>query len=135
MQYFIYLMVTALTIFFIVEIRRILKRSKKTVELMDKYWSDKHNPQLIDEIFDFVSKERRLSKIVKNYDANRDDFAMLYSKLLLWADFRKYNRFIPITSFFYAGALEYLLSHKDDPAKTLTQKMLDYFHILLVKNF
>ena len=122
-------MATMLTVWFIVEIRCMLKRSKKTVELIDKYWNDKHSPQLIDEIFDFVSNERRLAKIIDKYGADRGDFAALYGKLLLWADFRKYNRFIPITSFFYAGALEYLLSHKNDDAKSLTQKMLDYFHI------
>ena len=129
MQYFLYIMVAALTIFFILEIRRSLHRSKKAVELIDKYWLNKQSPQLIDEMFDFAVKDRRLSKIVAKYNADRDDFAMLYDKLMSWADFRKYNRFIPITSFFYAGALEYLLSHKDDDAKSLTEKMLNYFHI------
>ena len=129
MQYFLYVMVAALTIFFILEIRRSLRRSKKTVELIDKYWLDKNSPQLIDEMFDFAVKDRRLSKIVEKYNANLDDFAMIYKKLLTWGDFRKYNRFIPITSFFYAGALEYLLSHKNDDAKSLTEKMLNYFHI------
>ena len=129
MQYFLYMIVTLLTIFFILEIRRSLRRSKKTVELIDKYWLNKKSPQLVDEIFDFANNDRRLSKIVKKYNADRSDFALLYNKLLTWADFRKYNRFIPITSFFYAGALEYLLSHKNDNAKTLTEKMLNYFHI------
>ena len=129
MQYFLYIIVAALTIFFVVEIRRSLQRSKKTVELIDKYWQDKLNPQLIDEMFEFAIKDRRLSRIVKKYNATQNDFAIIYQKLLTWADFRKYNRFIPITSFFYAGALDYLLSHKDDDAKTLTEKMLNYFHI------
>ena len=129
MQYFLYILVTALTIFFVIEIRRSLYRSKKTVELIDKYWQDKLNPQLISEMFDFASQDRRLSKIVKKYGANSDDFTILYKKLFTWADFRKYNRYIPITSFFYAGALEYLLSHKNDDAKSLAEKMLNYFHI------
>ena len=129
MQYFLYIIVAALTIFFVVEIRRSLQRSKKTVELIDKYWQDKLNPQLIDEMFEFAIKDRRLSRIVKKYSATQNDFAIIYQKLLTWADFRKYNRFIPITSFFYAGALDYLLSHKDDDAKNLTEKMLNYFHI------
>ncbi|MBR2180232.1 MAG: hypothetical protein IJ862_07570 [Selenomonadaceae bacterium] len=129
MQYFLYIMVAALTIFFIFEIRRSLRRSKKTVELIDKYWLNKTSPQLIDEMFDFAINDRRLSKIVAQYNADRSDFELVYKKLLTWADFRKYNRFIPITSFFYAGALEYLLSHKNDDAKMLTEKMLNYFHI------
>ena len=119
----------ALTIFFIIEVRRSLNRSKKTVELIDKYWNDKNSPALIDEMFEYALNDRRLSKIVKKYNANKDDFAMIYKKLLLWGDFRKYNRFVPITSFFYAGALDYLLDHKTDDAKSLTQHMMNYFHI------
>lgn len=129
MQYFLLVALIALTIFFIVEIRRALNRSKKTVELIDKYWNDKKNPQLIEEMFNFALNDRRLSVVVKKYDADINDFSALYEKLLLWGDFRKYNRFIPITSFFYAGALEYLLDHKDDDARSLTQKMMNYFHI------
>ena len=119
----------ALSIFFIIEIRRSLTRSKRTVELIDKYWNDKNSPKLIDEMFEYALNDRRLSKIVKKYNADKNDFAALYKKLLLWADFKKYNRFVPINSFFYASALEYLLSHKNDDAKSLAQKMLNYFHI------
>ena len=118
-----------LTIFFVVEVRRSLNRSKKTVELIDKYWNDKNSPALIDEMFEYAINDRRLSKIVKKYNATKDDFSMIYKKLLLWGDFRKYNRYIPITSFFYAGALDYLLEHKNDDAKSLTQHMMNYFHI------
>ena len=119
----------ALSIFFVIEIRRSLTRSKRTVELIDKYWNDKNSPLLIDEMFEYALNDRRLSKIVKKYNADKDDFAAIYQKLLLWGDFRKYNRFVPITSFFYAGALEYLLSHKDNDAKSLTQCMMNYFNI------
>lgn len=118
-----------LTIFFVTEIQRSLKRSKKSVELITRYSDDKKNPQLIDEIFEFVVNERRLSKIVKKYNADKKDFTALHNKLLIWGDFRKYNRYIPITSFFYASALDYLLSHKDDDPKSLTQRMMNYFHI------
>ncbi len=129
MEYFLLVALFILNIFFVFEIRCYLNRSKKAVELIDKYWNDKKNPQLIDEIFEFVINENRLSKIVKKYNADKEDFAALYKKLLIWGDFRKYNRYIPITSFFYASALDYLLSHKDDEAKSLTQKMMNYFHI------
>ena len=129
MQYFLYLILIVLIIFFVVYIRRSLKRSKKTVELIGKYWNDKKNPQLIDEIYDFVTNDPRLSRVVTKCNADKSDIAKLYKKLLLWGDFKKYNRFIPINSFFYASALEYILMHKDDDAKSLTQKMMNYFHI------
>ena len=129
MEIFLILLLIALTIFFVLEIRRSLKRSKRTVELINKYWNDKKSPQLIDEIFDFITKDRRLSLIIKKYNADKNDIKALYKKLLIWGDFRKYNRFVPITSFFYAGALDYLLQHKDDDAKSLTMKMMNYFNI------
>ena len=129
MQYFFLIMLAALTVYFITEIRRSLKRSKKTVELIDKYWLDKHNPQLIDEMFEFAINDRRLSKIINKYNADKKDISKLYDKLLIWGDFRKYNRFVPINSFFYASSLDYLLSHKNDDAKSLTQKMMNYFNI------
>ena len=118
-----------LTIFFVTEIQRSLKRSKKSVELIIKYADDKKNPQLIEDIFEFVNHEKRLSKIVKKYNADKNDFEALHEKLMIWGDFRKYNRYIPITSFFYVSALDYLLEHKDEDPKILTQKMMNYFHI------
>ena len=129
MENFLFVVLILLTIFFFIEIRRSLLRSKKTVELIDKYWNDKNSPMLIQEIFLFATNDRRLSSVVNKYNASQSDFSNIYKKLLLWGDFRKYNRFIPITSFFYAGALDYLLSHKDDDAKSLTQHMMNYFHI------
>lgn len=125
----IFIFLIILTIFFVMEIKRSLKRSRKSVELIIKYADDKQNPQLIDEIFEFVINEQRLSKIVKKYSADKNDFATLHEKLMIWGDFRKYNRYIPITSFFYASALNYLLEHKNEDPKVLTQKMMNYFHI------
>ena len=60
MNYFLIVAVIVLTIFFVIEIRRSLSRSKKTVELIQKYINDKKNPQLIDEMFQFAINDRRL---------------------------------------------------------------------------
>ena len=119
----------ALTIFFVVEIRRTLRVSGKAVELIEKYLSDRNKDELINAIFEFVMKDRRLRKIVEKHSVTRDDFARLHDKLLMWGDFRKYNRYVPITSFFYASSLNYLLEHRADDAKSLTQEMMNYFHI------
>lgn len=129
MQYFLFSLLIALTVLFVIEIKRSLRRSRITVELINKYSSDKKNPQLIEDIFNFIINDRRLSTIIQKHNANQSDIKALHDKLLIWGDFRKYNRYIPITSFFYAGALEYLLSHKNDDAKSLTQRMMNYFHI------
>ena len=63
------------------------------------------------------------------YGATREDFTKLHRKLMMWGDFRKYNRYVPITAFFYASALDYMLEHKDDDAKSITMQMMNYFHI------
>ncbi len=119
----------ALTIFFAVEIRRSLRRSSRSVALINKFLSDRDSQSLIDAIYEYALDDRRLKKIVEKYGADREDFARLHEKLMVWGDFRKYNRYVPITSFFYAGALNYLLEHKNDDAKSLTQKMMNYFNI------
>ena len=119
----------ALTIFFVTELRRSLRRSSRSVELINRFLIDHDSRTLIDDIYDYALNDRRLKKIVSKYGAGREDFAQVHEKLMIWGDFRKYNRYVPITSFFYASALEYLLEHKDDDAKSLTMKMMNYFHI------
>ena len=119
----------ALTIFFVTEIRRSLRRSSRSVALINKFLSDHDTQSLIDQMYEYALDDRRLKKIVAKYGAERSDFLRLHEKLMIWGDFRKYNRYVPITSFFYAGALNYLLEHKDDDAKSLTEKMMNYFNI------
>ncbi|MBR1579315.1 MAG: hypothetical protein IJ668_02310 [Selenomonadaceae bacterium] len=119
----------ALTIFFATEIRRSLRRSSRSVELIDKFLSDRNEAELIDALYEYATGDRRLKKIVANYGATREDFTKLHRKLMMWGDFRKYNRYVPVTSFFYASALDYMLEHKDDDAKSITMQMMNYFHI------
>ena len=54
---------------------------------------------------------------------------MLFQKLLLWANFKKGRRFVPISAFFFAGSLAYLLRNKDAEPKRLAMKMMNFFHI------
>ena len=103
--------------------------SKKSVALIAKYENDKKNPQLIKDIFNTISKDYYLGNILKKNKADINDITNLHKKLMKWGDFRKYNRYIPITSFFNKTTLQYLLEHKDDDAKSLTEKMMNHFHI------
>ena len=129
LEIFLLMASIALTIFFVTEIRRSLRRSSRSVELINKFLSDKNEVELIDALYEYATEDRRLKKIVSKYGAGKEDFTQLHRKLMLWGDFRKYNRYVPITSFFYASALDYLLEHKDDDAKSLTMHMMNYFHI------
>ena len=128
MNIFLDILLVALVIYFVFAIRRTLKMSRASVALIKKYENDKLNPQLIEEIFAAISDDVLLSRILRRHNATTKDISRLHAKLMKWGDFRKYNRYVPITSFFNVHTLEYLLEHKNDDAKSLTQKMMNHFH-------
>ena len=129
MQYFLIIILITATIIFIGGTYRALKMSKKSVALIEKYENDKNNPVLIQEIYESLREDFWLNKILKENNATIDDIKVLHKKLMKWGDFRKYNRYVPITSFFNVTALKYLLKHKNDDSKSLTEKMMNHFHI------
>ena len=128
MNIFLDILLIALVIYFVYAIRRTLKMSRASVALIEKYQNDKLNPQLIEDIFNEISSDALLKRILKRHNATQKDISRLHAKLMKWGDFRKYNRYVPITSFFNVHTLEYLLEHKNDDAKSLTQKMMNHFH-------
>ena len=128
MNIFLNVMLIALVAYFIFAIRRTLRMSKISVGLINKYENDKNNPQLIEEIFSAISSDVLLKRILKRHNATQRDISRLHAKLMKWGDFRKFNRYVPITSFFNVSTLEYLLEHKNDDAKSLTEKMMNHFH-------
>ena len=128
MNIFLDVLFVALVAYFIFAIRRSMRMSKASVALIEKYENDKHNPQLIDDIIAAINSDVLLSRILKQHNATRHDIDRLHSKLMKWGDFRKYNRYVPITSFFNVHTLDYLLEHKNDDAKSLTEKMMNHFH-------
>lgn len=128
MQIFFTVLLAAVAIIFFCGTFRAFKMSKKAVALIEKYANDKKNPTLAEEIFHEIQKDFFLRRILTKHNATVEDIAELHKKLLKWGDFRKYNRYIPITSFFNTSALKYLLQHKDDDAKSLTMKMMNIFH-------
>ena len=128
MDIFMDIVFVALVIYFILSIRRSMRMSKASVRLIKKYEKDKRNPKLIDEIFSSLNDDALLKRILKRHNASKRDISKLHAKLMKWGDFRKHNRYVPITSFFNVSTLEYLLEHKDDDAKALTEKMMNHFH-------
>lgn len=129
MSYVVSLLMLLLIGAFLWEMRHSMHRSSESVRLIEAYMDDLDNPKLIEEIHTYCKSDFKLRRILKKHSATEEDIAQLYRKLLIWGNFRKYNRFIPITSFFYAYSLNYLLSHKDGDPKELTQKMMTFFHI------
>lgn len=129
MNFIFIFFLAVITIIFLLGTRRALTMSKISVGLIEKYEHDKNNPRLIEEIFETLSKDFFLARIMKKNSATKNDIDLLHKKLMKWGDFRKYNRYIPITSFFNVSALNYLLQHKNDDAQSLTKKMMNQFHI------
>lgn len=111
------------------ELWRQLKKSNTVRRLIDTYEHDTENPKLIEEMYDFCSKDRKLKKIVQKYNATPEDFDMLYHKLLIIGNFRKINRFVPISSFFAVYTLDYLLSHQDEDYFKMTKRMMNFFNV------
>ena len=128
MQIFFTLLLILIVAIFLAGTFRAYQMSKKSVTLIEKYEDKKNNPQLIEEIFFAISQDFFLRRILTKHNATIDDIAKLHKKLLKWGDFHKYNRYVPITSFFNRTTLDYLLTHKDDDAKSLTTKMMNHFH-------
>ncbi len=108
---------------------RQVRKLNKINYLINTYEHDLENPKLIDEMYDFCLKDRKLKKIMKKYNPTKEDFNRLYHRLLVWGNFRKYHRFIPISSFFAVYPLEYLLTHQELDDKALCMRMMNFFHI------
>ena len=124
-----WLIVIVLCLIFFFEMRHSLHRSSETNRLIEKYINDLQNKELIEEIYCYCLSDFKLRRIMKNYKITRDDIGKLYQKLLLWGNFRKGRRFVPISSFFYVYTLEYLIKNKNEDAKNLTMRCMNFFHI------
>ena len=118
-----------LAVLFLFEMRHSLRRSSETNRLITKYIDDRQNKELIGEIYRYCLNDFKLRRIMKKYQISPDDIEALYQKLLIWGNFRKGCRFVSISSFFYVYTLEYLIKNKNEDAKKLTMRCMNFFHI------
>lgn len=118
-----------LAVLFLFEMRHSLRRSSETNRLITKYIDDRQNKELIGEIYRYCLSDFKLRRIMKKYQISPDDIEALYQKLIIWGNFRKGRRFVPISSFFYVYTLEYLIKNKNEDAKKLTMRCMNFFHI------
>ena len=129
MSYVFMLLIALLSIIFLLEMRHSLRRSNQNTYLIEKYRHDLHNKNLLAEIYAYCQQDYKLRRIVRKYALSVDDVEKLYQKLLLWGNFHKGHRFVPITAFLYVCTLEYLCQHKNDDAKAITMKCMNFLHI------
>ncbi|MBR2216168.1 MAG: hypothetical protein IJ849_10505 [Selenomonadaceae bacterium] len=128
-DYILLLLLLALILLFVTEMIHSMKRSRVTGRLIKTYFEDSENPKVIDEIYAYCSDDYKLRRLVKKYAVSREDIEKIYQKLLLWGNFKKDRRFVPISSFFYVYSFEYLVKHKNEDAKDLTVKMMNFFRL------
>lgn len=132
MSYLYLLVLVTLVILFVWEMKRSLRRSAVTNELINKY-ADKpttaEQHEMISAIYAYCLADWKLKRVVRKYGATEEDFHLLYRKLCRWGDFRKGRRYVPISSFFFVYTLEYLLKHPDADEKEMAKKCMNFFHI------
>ena len=128
MQVIFGFLLALLIVVFLIETRHNLKRDSAAFRLVEPYEKDLGNTALVDAIVDFVENDWKLKRVWRREHGTKDDVRGLIKHLMLWGNMRKGRRFIPITSFFYVGSLEYLLKHKDGEPKKLAMKMMQIFH-------
>ena len=128
MQVLLGVLLVLLVALFAVETRHNLKRDTAAFKLVEQYEKDLGNPALVDAIVAFIEQDWKLKRVWRRENGTKDDVRGLIKHLMLWGNMRKGRRFIPITSFFYVGSLEYLLQHKDGEPKQLAMKMMQIFH-------
>lgn len=115
---------------FLWSMRRIMRRDNYINELILGFLErgEISQEELLDKMYSYGCQDFRLKSVINKYQATRDDYALIFEKLIYWANFKKRRRYIPINSFFFAGSLSYLLEHKEEDAKKITMKMMNYFH-------
>lgn len=129
MSYFFILLIAVLSVIFILEMRHSLRRSNMNSHLIEKYRDDLQNKELLAEIYAYCQQDYKLRRIIAKHSITYDDIEKIYQKLLLWGNFHKGRRFVPITAFLYVCTLDYLGRHKNDDAKALTMKCMNFLHI------
>lgn len=129
MHYVFSVLLILLCLVFLLEMYHSMKRSSEACRLIETYRNDLQNKKLIEEIYKYCQKDWKLRRIIQANDVTIADIEKIYQKLLVWGNFHKGHRFVPITSFFYVNTFEYLITHKNDDAKSLTMHCMNALHI------
>ena len=88
-------------------------KSTDLARMIQRYKGDYLNPQIVPELYLYCCKHKLLSPIVHRYKANVGDFALIYLYLLAKCRVSNKGHFIPISTFFFAASLDYVLAKKD----------------------
>ena len=89
---------------------RSFGKSADLARMIQKYKGDYMNPQLVGEIYEYCCRHEFLSPIVRKHNADVGSFALIYLTLLAKCPASAKGHFLPISTFFFAASLDYVLS-------------------------
>ena len=85
-------------------------KSADLARMILKYDGDYMNPQIVHEIYRYCCKHELLSPVVRKHNADIGNFGLVYLLLLASCPVKVKGHFIPISTFFFANSLDYVLS-------------------------
>lgn len=88
-------------------------KSADLTRMIRKYDGDYMNPQIVIELYQYCYNHEFLNPVVRRYNAKVGDFALIYLYLLSKCRVSGNGHFIPISTFFFAASLDYVLSKKN----------------------
>ena len=92
---------------------RSFGKSTDLAGMIQKYKGDYANPQIVLELYQYCYNHKLLSPIVRRYNASVGDFSLIYLYLLSHCPAVGKGHFIPISTFFFAASLDYVLARED----------------------
>lgn len=107
------MLIVGIVVFFLYFFTDTFQSFNKTSDLskmIKKYSDDYMNPQLIHEIYQYCCNNQFLRPVVRKHNAELGDFAMIYLCLMATCKVSGKGHFVPISTFFFAATLDYVLS-------------------------
>ena len=81
--------------------------------MIQKYKDDYANPRIVLELYQYCYNHKLLSPIIRRYNASVGDFSLIYMYLLSHCPAVGKGHFIPISTFFFAASLDYVLAREN----------------------
>lgn len=88
-------------------------KSTDLAKMIQKYKGDYANPRIVPELYQYCHNHKFLNPIVRRYNAGVGDFALIYLYLLARCPVGGKGHFIPISTFFFAASLDYVLAREN----------------------
>lgn len=89
---------------------------------------------VVNEIYAFCITHENLNEVVRRHNATLSDFKEIYERLMMFCCIDSGDRFIPVSSFFFARSLDYVLSNRItdyNSGNEVAGNLINYFDSML----